>query len=75
MPQTNETNTFLGIVSVTTSKSTERDWIGRVKSEETNFTVEIMATVPQPFLDAAASISKATSRITAGATSLGKISR
>jgi len=74
LAQTNETNAFLGIVSVTTSKTTERDWVGRVKSEEKNLTIEIIATAPQPFLDAARLISKATSRITALAFSLGKTS-
>jgi len=69
-----ETNTFLGIVSVTTSKTTERDWIGRTTNETKNFTVEIVATVPQPFIDAALSISKAAPRIIGGAYALGKTS-
>lgn len=68
----NETNTFLGIVSVTTSKTTERDWIGRTTSETRNLTVEIVATVPQPILDAAESISKAAPRLLASASSLVK---
>ncbi len=74
MTQDNETNTFLGIVSVRTSKTTERDWIGRTTNETRNLTVEIIATVPQPFLDAAESISKAAPKILASANALRKIS-
>lgn len=73
MAQDIKTNTFLGIVSVTTSKTTERDWIGRTTNETKNLTIEIIATVPQPFLDAAESISKAAPKILAGVHSLRKI--
>ena len=74
MATQNETNTFLGIVSVTTSKTTERDWLGRTTNETRNLTVEIVATLPQPILDAAESISKAAPKILASANALRKIS-
>ena len=72
MAQQNETNTLLGIVSVTTSKTTERDWLGRTTNETSNLTIEIIAAVPQPLIDAAELISKAAPRLLASATSLVK---
>ncbi len=71
MSEQSEPNKFLGIVSVTTSKSTERDLFGRTTNEARNLTIEVKAEVPQQFLDAADAISNAGPRIIAGAHAAG----
>lgn len=63
MTQEAKTNSFIGIVSVTTTKTVERDWIGRVKEEKKDVTIGIAASVPQPLLDAATSIATAVPKI------------
>ena len=60
-------------MSVTTSRTTERDWIGRTTNETKNVTVEIIADVPQQFPNAADAISSAVPKLSVSAQAFGAV--